>query len=42
MFKIFVIFYTFLHLVRSAPQANDVEIQDQIYNRINEAEYDYK
>lgn len=28
--------------VHSAPQLNDVELKEQAFNRINEAEYDYK
>jgi hypothetical protein len=28
--------------VHGAPQLNDVELKEQAFNRINEAEYDYK
>ena len=28
--------------VHGAPQLNDVELKEQTFNRINEAEYDYK
>ena len=28
--------------VQSAPQLNDVELKEQAFNRVNEAEYDYK
>lgn len=28
--------------VRSAPQLSDAELEQQSFNRINEAEYDYK
>jgi hypothetical protein len=28
--------------VHGAPQLNDAELKEQAFNRINEAEYDYK
>lgn len=28
--------------VYCAPQLNDIELKEQAFNRINEAEYDYK
>lgn len=28
--------------VHSAPQLNDVELKEQAFNRVNDAEYDYK
>lgn len=31
-----------LAAVDSAPQLSDVELKEQAFNRVNEAEYDYK
>lgn len=42
MLKLFVVYCTGIALVYCAPQQSDVEIEDQTFNRINEAEYDYR
>lgn len=44
MFKLIVAIISFgiISSVYTAPQLNDVELQEQAFNRINEAEYDYK
>jgi hypothetical protein len=46
MLKLFIVFATIALLViipaDSAPQLSDVELKEQAFNRINEAEYDYK
>lgn len=44
MFRLFVFLTSFVIfiVVESAPQLNDVELKQQAFNRINEAEYDYK
>jgi hypothetical protein len=43
MFKLIVAIISFgVISVYSAPQLNDVDLQEQAFNRINEAEYDYK
>jgi hypothetical protein len=46
MLKLFIVLATIALLViipaDSAPQLSDVELKEQAFNRINEAEYDYK
>lgn len=42
MFKLFVVVCAIASLVQSAPQISEIELKDQAFNRINEAEYDYK
>lgn len=42
MFKLFVVVCVIASLVQSAPQISEIELEDQAFNRINEAEYDYK
>jgi hypothetical protein len=43
MFKLIVtVASCVVFAVQSAPQLNDVELKEQAFNRINEAEYDYK
>lgn len=46
MLKLFIVLATAALLViipaDSAPQLSDVELKEQAFNRINEAEYDYK
>jgi hypothetical protein len=43
MFKLIVALASFAIIsVHGAPQLNDVELKEQAFNRINEAEYDYK
>lgn len=43
MFKLIVTLAScVVFAVHGAPQLNDVELKEQAFNRINEAEYDYK
>lgn len=42
MFKLIVVASFAIVAVRCAPQLNDIELKEQAFNRINEAEYDYK
>jgi hypothetical protein len=43
MFKLIVAVTSFAIItVHSAPQLNEAELKEQAFNRINEAEYDYK
>lgn len=43
MVKLFIVLtLAILAAVDSAPQLSDVELKEQAFNRVNEAEYDYK
>lgn len=42
MVKLFIVLTLAILAVDSAPQLSDVELKEQAFNRINEAEYDYK
>lgn len=43
MFRLIVVLASLAVVtVRCAPQLNDAELREQSFNRINEAEYDYK
>lgn len=42
MLKLIVVTVSCVFVVHGAPQLNDVELKEQAFNRINEAEYDYK
>lgn len=42
MAKLFIVLTLAILAVDCAPQLSDVELKEQAFNRINEAEYDYK